>query len=132
MHSFSTTQAFVILRIYLKVQPFSDEFTIDDVEEGDVLLIELNDEKFRGRKIRVMDHAEGNAFATYYYVGNKKRQVSSKLHSFDSIRGVVREVNHPYRDVAYYITIRPLMGLNLLLIGFHYIFPFHSSRKIFL
>lgn len=82
------------------VQPFSDDFTIDDVEEGDVLLIELNDEKFRGRKIRVMDHADGSAFSTYYYVGNNKRQVSSKLHSFDSIRGVVREVNHPYQDVA--------------------------------
>lgn len=82
------------------VQLFDDEFTIDDVEEGDVLLIELNDEKFRGRKIRVMDHAEQNAFATYYYVGSKKRQPSSKLHSFDSIKGVVREVNHPYRDVA--------------------------------
>ena len=63
-------------------------------------LIELNDETFRGRKIRVMDHAEQNAFATYYYVGSKKQQPSSKLHSFDSIKGVVREVNHPYRDVA--------------------------------
>jgi len=80
------------------VQLFDDEFTITDVEEGDVLLIELNDENFRGRKIRVMDHAEKNAFVTYYYVGNKKRQQSSKTHSFECIRGVVREVNHPYSD----------------------------------
>lgn len=80
------------------VQLFGEGFTIVDVKEGDVLLIELDDEKFRGRKIRVMDHIEENAFATYYYVGRKKRQASSKLHSFDSIRGVVREVNHPYRN----------------------------------
>lgn len=82
------------------VQPFDENFKLKDVEEGDVLLIYLDDEKFHGHKIRVMDHVEGNAFVTYYYVGNKKRQLSSNPHSFNTICGVVREVNHPYRDAS--------------------------------
>ena len=81
------------------VQMFNDNFTIHDVEEGDILLIYLDDEDFHGHKIRVMKKTVGDAFMTYYYKGNKIED-SSKLHKFTTIRGVVREINHPYKHVA--------------------------------
>ena len=76
------------------VQLFDDNFTVADVHEGDILLIHLDDERFRGHKIRVMRETEGDAFRTYYYNGNWQ-QDSSKPHGFESICGVVREINHP-------------------------------------
>lgn len=77
------------------VQLFDDDFTLADVNQGDILLIYLDDDRFRGHKIRVMDYPEGNAFHTYYFIGGKI-QNSSEPHAFDTIRGVVREINHPY------------------------------------
>ena len=81
------------------VQLFDDNFTVNDVKQGDVLLIYLDDENFHGHKIRVMDYAEGKAFHTYYFLGQHKED-SSKPHAFSTIRGVVREINHPYQTVA--------------------------------
>lgn len=81
------------------VQLFDEDFTLADIKQGDVLLIHLDDAKFHGHKIRVMDYAEGDAFHTYYFVG-KQPQESSEPHAFSSIRGVVREINHPYKEVA--------------------------------
>lgn len=81
------------------VQLFDEDFTLDDIKQGDVLLIQLDDQKFHGHKIRVMDYKEGNAFHTYYFVG-KRPQESSAPHAFNTIRGVVREINHPYKEVA--------------------------------
>lgn len=81
------------------VQLFNDDFTLYDIKQGDILLIYLDDSKFHGHKIRVMDFAEGNAFHTYYFIG-KQPQESSEPHVFSSIRGVVREINHPYKEVA--------------------------------
>ena len=77
------------------VQLFDDNFTVADVEQGDILLIYLDDNRFHGHKIRVMDYPENNAFHTYYYVGGKI-QKSSEPHAFSAIQGVVREINHPY------------------------------------
>lgn len=81
------------------VQLFDDEFTLSDVKQGDILLIYLNDKGFHGHKIRVMDYPEGKFFQTYYFVG-KRPQQSSSPHAFSSIRGVVREINHPFKEVA--------------------------------
>lgn len=81
------------------VQLFDDNFTVNDVEQGDILLIYLDDDRFHGHKIRVMDYSENNAFHTYYYNGGNI-QSSSKPHAFSSIRGVVREINHPYASVS--------------------------------
>lgn len=81
------------------VQLFDENFTIADVKEGDILLIYLDDERFHGHKIRVMSGVQRGAFSTYYYIGNRKKE-SSQPHEFGSIRGVVREINHPYHRMA--------------------------------
>lgn len=76
------------------VQLFDDNFTIADLKQGDILLIFLNDNRFHGHKIRVMDHVDGDAFHTYYFVG-KQPHNSSEPHAFSAIRGIVKEINHP-------------------------------------
>ena len=81
------------------VQLFDSDFTITDVKQGDILLIHLDDNRFRGHKIRVMDYVQGDSFHTYYFVG-RKPQDSSEPHAFSTIRGVVREINHPYNSAA--------------------------------
>lgn len=81
------------------VQLFDGDFTITDVKQGDILLIHLDDNRFRGHKIRVMDYVQGDSFHTYYFVG-RKPQDSSEPHAFSTIRGVVREINHPYNSAA--------------------------------
>ena len=81
------------------VQMFDDNFTLKDVKKGDILLIYFDDESFHGHKIRVMEDVQGEAFSTYYYLGEEVKP-STKLHAFSAVRGVVREVNHPLRLVA--------------------------------
>ena len=81
------------------VQLFDSDFTIADVKQGDILLIHLDDNRFRGHKIRVADYVQGDSFHTYYFVG-RKPQDSSEPHAFSTIRGVVREINHPYYSAA--------------------------------
>lgn len=80
------------------VQPLNENYTINDINQGDILLIYLNDERFSGHKIRVMKDIVGDAFNTYYFVGDTKQQ-SSEPHPFSTIRGVVKEVYHPYKSV---------------------------------
>lgn len=75
------------------VQLLNDNFTISQIKKDDILLIRLDDERFRGHKIRVMDHVGDDVFHTYYFVG-KRQQASSEPHAFSTILGVVREVNH--------------------------------------
>lgn len=75
------------------VQMLDDNFTLADIKKGDILLIFIDDDKFRGHKIRVMDDVEDNAFHTSYFIANRPNK-SSKPHSFSTIRGVVRETNH--------------------------------------
>ena len=81
------------------VQLFDGDFTIADVKQGDILLIHLDDNRFRGHKIRVADYVQGDSFHTYYFVG-RQPQDSSEPHAFSTIRGVVREINHPYNSAA--------------------------------
>lgn len=80
------------------VQLFDDQFTIKDIKKDDILLIYIDDEDFHGHKIRaVKDIAEG-VFMTYYYKGEDKHD-SKKPHSFDSVKGIVRETHHPLKNV---------------------------------
>ena len=76
------------------VQLFDDNFTVADVKKGDILLIFLDDNRFHGHKIRVMDYANNDTFHTFYFVG-KQPHSSSEPHSFSTIRGIVKEINHP-------------------------------------
>lgn len=76
------------------VRPFDDTFTVNDTKEGSILLIFLDDQYFRGYKIREKGMLENNgmAYSTYHYKGGKQHK-SSKPHSIDSIKGVVVEVH---------------------------------------
>lgn len=59
-----------------------------------ILLIHLDDRKFRGYKIREQGEitSDGMAYDTYHYKGGRQRQ-SSAPHSMESIKGVVMEVH---------------------------------------
>ena len=81
------------------VQMFNDQFTVRDVKENDILLIHLEDDDFKGHKIRVMKNIEGEAFHTYYFKNGYPKD-SKKLHAFNTILGVVRETNHPQKMAA--------------------------------
>lgn len=61
---------------------------------GDMLLIFLDDEHFRGYKIRELGYAtESNTeYYTYHYKNGVKTH-SSRPHSIDSIKGVVMEIH---------------------------------------
>ena len=74
------------------VRMFDKNFTVENVEDGKILLIYLNEKKIY--KIRIKgEPAEGNAYNTYYYRSNEKTK-SSRPHGIDSIKGVIVEVNH--------------------------------------
>ena len=75
------------------VRPFDDTFTVNDTPTGSILLIFLDDKRFKGYKIREkgMLENDGMAYSTYHYKGGKQHK-SSKPHSVDSIKGVVVEV----------------------------------------
>lgn len=61
---------------------------------GDMLLIFIDDEHFRGYKIRELGYAtESNTeYYTYHYKNGIKTH-SSRPHSIDSIKGVVMEIH---------------------------------------
>lgn len=77
------------------VRMFSDTFTLSDSKPDDIMLIHLNDARFRGHKIRVRGewNEPHHVCHTYYYRGNSK-VMSAKPHDCDSIKGVVEEVYH--------------------------------------
>ena len=79
------------------VQPLNEHYTIKDIKSGDILLIYLDDNRFHGHKIRVMKNVEGDAFNTYYFKDNVEHK-SSEPHAFSTIRGVVKEVYHPFNS----------------------------------
>lgn len=76
------------------VRMFNGTFTIEQVKEGDVLLIWLDDQNFKGYKIRIKGNFDGtDAYETFYYEGNKIKK-SHKNHKISTIKGVVEEVIH--------------------------------------
>lgn len=70
-------------------------------KKGCILLIYLNDDHFKGYKIREQGDptADGNAFNTYHYEGGKRNQ-SSKPHSIASIKGIVEEVHQRHYSIC--------------------------------
>lgn len=75
------------------IRMFDDNFRLDALEEGKILLIYLDNENFKGFKIREKGTQAmfGTAYDTYYYKRGKKRK-SSKPHAIETIKGVVTEV----------------------------------------
>lgn len=74
------------------VRMFDENFTVENVEEGKILLIYLPEKEIYKMRIKG-EPAEDNAYNTYYYRNNEKTK-SSRPHGADSIKGVVVEVNH--------------------------------------
>lgn len=70
---------------------FDDKFTKKNIQPGDVLLIWLNDDRYKGYKLRVFGDytADANRLSTYYFKGDE-RQNSSHPHHIESIKGVVK------------------------------------------
>lgn len=77
------------------VRMFSEDFTLSKTTPDDVMLIYLNDARFRGHKIRVRgEQDEANQVChTYYYQGNRK-VMSAHPHAERTIKGVVEDVYH--------------------------------------
>ena len=76
------------------VRMFEDEKSVLNLSKKDnILLIYINDERFKGYKIREQGEmtSDGLAFYTYHYKGGVK-SLSSRPHAIESIKGVVTEV----------------------------------------
>lgn len=76
------------------VRMFEDENSVLSLSKKDnILLIYINDERFKGYKIREQGEMtnDGLAFNTYHYKGGTK-SLSSRPHAIESIKGVVTEV----------------------------------------
>ena len=59
-----------------------------NLKNGDVVLIYLNDKKFRGYKLRCVKNVNLQDVETFYY--NKGKEIpSSKPHKLDSIIGII-------------------------------------------
>lgn len=60
----------------------------DNLSEGKVVLIYLNDEKFRGYKLRIIKELRQDAAITFYYNDGEEKE-SSSPHLLKDIIGVV-------------------------------------------
>lgn len=77
------------------VRLFDGSFTLADTNEDDVLLIYLDDERFKGHKIRIRGEMNNvsKECNTYYFAGRRK-VLSRHPHTFNKIKGVVEDVYH--------------------------------------
>lgn len=73
----------------IKVKMFDKNFTSDSIVSGDIVLIFLNDKKFRGYKIREVEKVYDKEAITFYYNAQGKKIQSSSPHSLEHIKGVV-------------------------------------------
>lgn len=75
------------------VRKFDKKFTLDDVKSGDILLIWLNDSKFKGFKMRIFESKkDAEYFKTYYYDEQGEKKYSTSPHHRDSIKGVFQYI----------------------------------------
>ncbi|MDR1023403.1 MAG: hypothetical protein LBL94_09070 [Prevotellaceae bacterium] len=72
---------------------FDASFGRDQIKPNDVLLILLNDERYKGYKIRVYKRhnpKDKNDLETFYYDSDGNERVSSKNHRLDLVQGVIK------------------------------------------
>jgi hypothetical protein len=77
--------------IYAK--KFDESFGKDRIQPDDILLIYLNDERYKGYKVRVLrkrNPNDENDMETYYYDSDGNERTSSKNHRLDLVQGVVK------------------------------------------
>ena len=101
----STLQYFIVKNQCMKIKGISDGDIIgvrmfengDNIpkttKKGQMLLIYIDDEHFKGYKIREQGDItdDGTSYNTYHYKGGIQNQ-SSKPHAITSIKGIVEEV----------------------------------------
>jgi hypothetical protein len=72
---------------------FDASFGKDQIKPNDILLILLNDERYKGYKIRVCrrrNPEDENDLETFYYDSDGNERTSSKNHRLDLVQGVVK------------------------------------------
>lgn len=72
---------------------FDDSFGKNSIQPDDILLIYLNDERYKGYKIRVFkkynpDNPED--LETYYYDSEGEERISSRNHRLELVKGIVK------------------------------------------
>ena len=66
-----------------------NNFNFNNLKEGDILLIWLNDSKFKGYKMRIFESEENNnKLKTYYYDEEGNTQYSTNPHNKSSVKGI--------------------------------------------
>lgn len=73
----------------VSVRMFSDSSEKDNLREGDAVVIFLNDKKFRGYKVRIIETINDGKAETYYFDKEGNKKPSSEPHSLINIIGVV-------------------------------------------
>ena len=72
---------------------FDDSFGKESIQPDDILLIHLDDERYKGYKIRVFKkYSPDNAdeLETYYYDSEGEERISSLNHRLELVKGVVK------------------------------------------
>ncbi|MDR0711116.1 MAG: hypothetical protein LBF67_02055 [Prevotellaceae bacterium] len=72
---------------------FDESFGKDKIQPDDILLIYLDDDRYKGYKIRGCKKYNPNdesELETYYYDNDGNERVSSKNHKLEFVQGVVR------------------------------------------
>jgi hypothetical protein len=72
---------------------FDDVFRKDQIKPNDILLILLNDERYKGYKIRVCKGRNPNderELETFYYDSDGNERLSSKNHRIELVQGVIK------------------------------------------
>lgn len=75
------------------VKKFNKNFTRDDIKPNDILLIYLNDERYKGYKLRVMkklNEANTSEVVTFYYDPDGTEHFSSHNHKLSNVVGVLK------------------------------------------
>jgi hypothetical protein len=72
---------------------FDESFGKENIQPDDILLIYLNDERYKGYKVRVCKRYNPNnkdELETYYYDNEENERVSSKNHKLEFVQGIVK------------------------------------------
>lgn len=73
----------------IKVKMFDNKFTSDNIVSGNIVLIFLNDKKFRGYKVREIEKVHDKKAITFYYNKKGDKIQSSLPYSLENIKGIV-------------------------------------------
>lgn len=79
----------------IRVRMFDSVYQKTELKKNDIALIFLNDQGFRGYKIRLIKSINGDSADTYYFDENGTETPSSKSHSLKDVIGIVDRSSFP-------------------------------------